>query len=209
MLKACHRDRPQTVDARLVAEMRTGDGDALAALVGRYSRLVHRIAIDMLRDAGEAEDVAQEVFLEVYRHAHQYDPSRGSVKIWLLQYAYHRTLRRKQMLSRRAAYRGEPLHHADGHLCGGQRQLTAEERRLVIRAGLARLPARQRATLELTCFEELSLRDVAARLRVSLGSARHYYYRGLARLKQWALHRPIARHERHAERQPRVKVRGV
>ena len=116
------------------------------------------------------------------------------------------------MLSRRAAYRGEPLDDADGadgHMCGGQRQLTAEERRLVIRAGLARLPARQRATLELTCFEELSLRDVAARLRVSLGSARHYYYRGLARLKQWALHRPIARHERHAKRQPRVKVRGV
>ena len=86
MLKARHRDRPQPADARLVEEMRMGDGDALAALVGRYSRLVHRIAIDMLRDAGEAEDVAQEVFLEVYRHAHQYDPSRGSVKIWLLQY---------------------------------------------------------------------------------------------------------------------------
>jgi DNA-directed RNA polymerase specialized sigma24 family protein len=79
----------------------------------------------------------------------------------------------------------------------------------VIRSGLKRLPERQRATLEMACFEELSLRDVAKRLRVSIGSARHYYYRGLARLRQWALDRPVPCHERHAERQPRVKVGRV
>ena len=48
------------------------------------------------------------------------------------------------------------------------------------------LPERQRATLELACFEELSLRDVAERLGVSVGCTRHYYYRGLARLQAWA-----------------------
>jgi RNA polymerase sigma-70 factor (ECF subfamily) len=199
----------EAADARLVAALGNGDGEALAGIVRRYSRLVHRVAIDMLHDTAEAEDVAQDVFLEIYRNARQYDPARGSVKVWLLQYAYHRTLRRKQMLSRRAAYRGEPLEYADEQPSSGRRQLTPEERRLVIRSGLERLPERQRATLEMACFEELSLRDVAKRLRVSLGSARHYYYRGLARLRQWALDRPIARHERHGKRQPRVKVGRV
>jgi RNA polymerase sigma-70 factor (ECF subfamily) len=124
--------------------------------------------------------------LEVYRKAHLYDPSRGSVRVWLLQYAYHRTLRRKAVLGRRAAYHGESLDVVEGLVGGDRRRLTREECRWVIRAGLAQLPERQRATLELACFEELSLRDVAARLGVSIGSTRHYYYRGLARLQAWA-----------------------
>jgi RNA polymerase sigma-70 factor (ECF subfamily) len=116
-----------------------------------------------------------------------YDPTRGSVRVWLLQYAYHRSLRRKDTLSRRAAYRGEPLDEVEALAHCPHKELTRDECRWVIRAGLAQLPDRQRTTLELTCFEELSLRDVAERLRVSLGCARHYYYRGLARLRAWAM----------------------
>src|SRR5262249_53521093 len=79
-------------DAELMADMHAPSGDPLGALICRYGRLVHRVALDILHDAGEAEDVTQEVFLEVYRKAHLYDPSRGSVRVWLLQYAYHRSL---------------------------------------------------------------------------------------------------------------------
>jgi RNA polymerase sigma-70 factor, ECF subfamily len=174
-------------DAELVAELHAPDSDAFGALFRRYARLVHRVAVDILRDAGEAEDITQEVFLEVYRNSHSYDASRGSVRVWLLQYAYHRTLRRKHALSRRAAYRGEPLEDHEAVAEDPRRRLTREECRWIIRAGLAHLPERQRATLELACFEEMSLSDVAKHLQVSLGCARHYYYRGLARLKAWAV----------------------
>jgi RNA polymerase sigma-70 factor, ECF subfamily len=173
-------------DAELMADMRARNGDALAPLFRRYVRLIYRVALDILRDTGEAEDVTQEVFLEIYRKAHLYDPSRGSVRVWLLQYAYHRAMRRKMALRKRAAYRGEPLDEIDGAVDDDRRRLTREECRWVIRAGLAQLSERQRATLELTCFEELSLRDVAERLGVSVGCTRHYYYRGLARLQAWA-----------------------
>src|SRR5438093_640893 len=173
-------------DAELVAGMHATDGDALAALFRRYVRLIYHVAVDILHDTGEAEDVTQEVFLEVYRKAYLYDSSRGSVRVWLLQYAYHRALRRKAALRRRAAYNGEPLEEADGLAECARQELTREECRWVIRAGLAQLPERQRATLELACFEELSLRDVAERLGVSVGCTRHYYYRGLARLQAWA-----------------------
>lgn len=185
----CPSDNTSThPDVELIAQMNAtnASGDALEAMFRRYGRLVHRVAFDILRDRGEAEDVTQDVFLEIYRKAHMYDPSRGSVRVWLLQYAYHRSLRRKAALRLRAAYRGEPLDEAETTVDDVRQQLSQEECRWVIRAGLAHLPDRQRETLELACFEELSLRDVAERLGVSVGCTRHYYYRGLARLQAWA-----------------------
>lgn len=173
-------------DSELIAEMCAANGDALGSLFRRYARLVYRVSADILRDGGEAEDVTQEVFMELYRKAHLYDSSRGSVRVWVLQYAYHRSLRRKTALRRRAAYAAEPLDAIEEQVEGDWRKLSREEWRWVIRTGLAQLPARQRATLELACFEELSLRDVAERLGVSVGCTRHYYYRGLARLRAWA-----------------------
>jgi RNA polymerase sigma-70 factor, ECF subfamily len=173
-------------DEDLVADMHRPDSGALDALFHRYIRLVRRVAVDILRDEGEAEDVTQEVFLEIYRKAHQYDPSRGAVRVWLLQYAYHRSLRRKDALRRRASYRGEPLDALERAVEGRRQGLTRQESQWVVRAALAQLTERQRRTLELACLEEKSLREVAQRLRVSLGCARHYYYRGLARLRAWA-----------------------
>jgi RNA polymerase sigma-70 factor, ECF subfamily len=174
-------------DEALMAALCATDGEALAALFHRYHRLVERIARRILRDGGEAEDVTQEVFLEIYCKAHLYDAAKGSVRGWLLQYAYHRTLRRKAALRRRAAYGGEPLDLAEPRPQGVAPLLTVEECRWVLRAGLARLPRAQRATLELVRLHGLSLREVAARLGVSLGAARHYYYRGLAGLRDWVL----------------------
>ena len=172
-------------DPELMGAMCHGEEEALDALFSRYWRLVYRVAADILKDRVEAEDSTQEVFLEVYRKAHLYDPARGTVKGWLLRYTYRRTLRRKIVLGRRAAYRGEPVEILDAV---GQQQprLTRDECRWVLRTALAQLPERQRTTLELTCFEDLTLRDVAERLGVSVGCTRHYYYRGLARLQRWA-----------------------
>ena len=172
-------------DSELIDGLCRADDDALGVLLRRYARLVHRVAADILRDTGEAEDVTQEVFLEIYRKAHLYDPARGSVKVWLLRYAYRRSVRRKDVLCRRPGYRAEPLEGVEGR-AHDRRGLSWQERRWLLRAGLAQLPPRQRMTLELAYVEELSLRDIAARLRVSVGCARHYYYRGLARLRVWA-----------------------
>jgi RNA polymerase sigma-70 factor (ECF subfamily) len=175
-----------TSDADLVREMCAGRADALERIFHRYVRLVTAVAHRILNDRAEAEDVTQEVFLEIYRKAHLYTPARGSFRVWLLQYVYHRTLRRKTVLRRRAAYGGEPIEAVDVPASSHRPGLTREECRWVLDSLMGQLPSNQRLTLELTCFEDLPLRDVAARLGVSIGCTRHYYYRGLARLQQWA-----------------------
>ena len=92
----------QPSDEELVAGMRSGNADALSLLFDRYYRLVFDVARRVLRDHGEAEDLMQEVFIEVFRKANLYDPTRGSVRTWLLQYAYHRSFNRRKYLSLRS-----------------------------------------------------------------------------------------------------------
>lgn len=192
-------------DAELIAALSATRDEAMEALLRRYGRIVQRVAMNILRDRAEAEDVTQEVFFEVYRKAHLYDPARGTVRVWLMQYAYHRSLRRKASLRLRAAYSGEPLEHADVVEPRSRRALTSDESRWLITRGLASLPERQRQTLELAYLEGLSLREIALRLEVSLGCARHYYYRGLARMRTWLTGaNPAPSDERRPRRRARV-----
>src|SRR4051812_43366108 len=111
-------------DAELVRDICAENPGALESLFQRYVRLVHAIAQRILNDRAEAEDITQEVFLEIYRKAHLYTAARGSFRVWLLQYVYHRTLRRKAMLRRRAAYRGEPLEIIEDRPLDHRQRLT-------------------------------------------------------------------------------------
>ena len=81
-------------DEDLLEQLRSGVADALAVLFDRHCPLVFSVAHRILQDSGEAEDLMQEVFLEIYRDAGKFDPARGSVKDWILQYASDRSLNR-------------------------------------------------------------------------------------------------------------------
>ena len=76
----------------------------LKTIFDRYHRLVLSVALKILRDVGEAEDLMQTVFLEIFKSAAQFDPSRGTLKVWILQYAYHRGMNRRQYLNIRNFY---------------------------------------------------------------------------------------------------------
>src|SRR5215831_2433183 len=94
---ACH-------DETLMQQMQRGQANALGILFGRYQRLVFTVALRILRNSTEAEDLTQDVFIEIYRKAHLYDQRKSSVKTWVLQYAYHRSFNRRKHLSS-AAFR--------------------------------------------------------------------------------------------------------
>jgi RNA polymerase sigma-70 factor, ECF subfamily len=91
-------------DEELFVHLEHEDPDAVAVLYQRYKRLAFTVALKILRDDGEAEDVVQNVFVDLFQTTLRYDPSRGTVKIWILQFAYHRSFRRRRQLTSRHFY---------------------------------------------------------------------------------------------------------
>ena len=181
-------------DEDVMEQLRQGDPDALPILFDRFYRLVLNIALRILRDAGEAEDLMQEVFLEIFKKAAQFDPAKGSVKTWILQYAYHRSLSRRQYLALRNFYDRQQITEGEvsesNSVSVSWRGLTFQEWRGVIEQGLATLNEKQRKTLELACFQGLLLTEIAERTKESLPNVRHHYYRGLDGLRKFVQAQP-------------------
>src|SRR5260370_21137010 len=94
----------QASDNDLLHQLTLGNGGAFAVIVDRYQRLIYSVAYKLVKDEGEAEDVVQIVFLDVFRKKGLFDPSKGTLKIWLLQYAYTRSINRRSHLQHRHFY---------------------------------------------------------------------------------------------------------
>jgi len=77
-------------DEQLASTLISGEQEARTVLFDRYHKLVFSVAMRIVNDAGEAEEVVQTVFLDFFRGLAIYDPEKGILKVWLLQYAYHR-----------------------------------------------------------------------------------------------------------------------
>ncbi len=177
--------------------LRQGHVDALPILFDRFYRLVLKIALRILRDPGEAEDVMQDVFFEIFNKAAQFDPAKGSTKTWILQYAYHRSLSRRQYLALRNFYDRHQISEREvsesNSVDVSWRGLTFQEWRRVIKQGLATLNEKQRKTLELACFQGLLLSEIAERTKQSLPNVRHHYYRGMEGLRKFLQAQPSSK----------------
>jgi RNA polymerase sigma-70 factor, ECF subfamily len=173
-------------DEQLVQQMLTGNTDAFAVIFRRYHRLVHLVALRVLRDAGEAEDLTQTVFLEIYRKLGQFDPARGTLKVWLLQHAQSRSLNRRNYLLVRQFHHQVDLAAAEEE-CGlwSPRQAPVQETNQVTHEVLSALPDAQRQTIEMYFFEGLSLKEIAQRREETIFNVRHHYYRGLKKLRSF------------------------
>jgi len=173
-------------DEDLVASLKAGCNDALAVLFDRYHRLVLSIALKIVRDPGEAEDVMQVVFLDIFRAVAQFDPSKGSTRVWLLQYAYHRAINRRQHLTYRNFYNSPDVEEIEALLpdaSPAQGTLSHAETRRLVQQGLATLNGSQKKVIELATYEGLSMKEIAEKNGDSLANVRHYYYRGLKKLR--------------------------
>jgi RNA polymerase sigma-70 factor (ECF subfamily) len=164
-----------------------GDTDALGHLFDRYSSLIEKIAVRILRDIFEAQDLVQDVFFYVYRKSHIFDPARGPLGSWLVQIAYTRAFTRRDQLKRRDlndCARIEELAdsaNADISLQRLVEELSAKD--LIERAFVHLTPLQQR-TLQLYFFEGYSLREISSHLKQSLSNTRHHYYRGIEKMKE-------------------------
>lgn len=171
-------------DEVVIAHLQAGHGDALGVLFDRYHRLVLHVALKILRDVGEAEDVMQNVFMEIYKVAAQFDPARGTTKMWILRYAYHRSMNRRKQLQVWHFYASTDIAAIEDTLPMEAVDISASyEAREAIQRGLQALSPVQKRVLQLAYFEGLTMKEIAEGTGESLGNVRHHYYRGLDKLR--------------------------
>jgi len=168
-----------------MACLQKGQSDALAILFDRYQKLVLSIALKIVRDPGEAEDVTQTVFLDFYRAVAQFDPSKGSTKVWLMQFAYHRAINRRQHLQGREFYKSTELEEVETRPVGAHPTLglSLPETKALVRQSMNALSDKQKSVIEMACYEGLSMQEIADQMGDSFTSVRHHYYRGLQKLR--------------------------
>ena len=173
-------------DEAALARMAQGDHDGLAELYDRHARAIYSLALRILQDRAEAEDVVQDVFAQVWTQAARYDTSRGAVAAWMLMMARSRAIDR--LRSRRArpdntADTGATLNMPDAGVPQDLQLLSAEEVARLRRA-LAELPLLQRVALELAYYEGLTHAEIAERLEEPLGTVKTRIRQAVIRLRE-------------------------
>jgi RNA polymerase sigma-70 factor, ECF subfamily len=177
---------PDVADADLLRRIAGGSNEALRTFYDCYSGLVWGLLRRMLGENGEAEEVLQEAFLQVWRDAGRYNPERATPRGWLLLIARSRALDR---LRKRAALhrREEAISRQETGLAVaplGSRRLEHLESRQRVSSALERLPREQRRVIELAFFQGLSQTEIAARLGAPLGTVKSRALLGMKRLRQ-------------------------
>jgi RNA polymerase sigma-70 factor (ECF subfamily) len=162
---------------KLVARLARGEAAALGEFFDRYSSLAYGLAVRILRDPTEAEDVVQEVFVQAWRQAGRYDPGRGTPAAWVCTMARTRAL---DQVRRRTARREESAETGP--------QLAApmpdSEEAMAVRNALAALSDDQRRALELAYYEGLTQSEIARRLDQPLGTVKTRIRTAMIRLRE-------------------------
>jgi RNA polymerase sigma-70 factor (ECF subfamily) len=172
-------------DEALVEHLQSGRADALTVLFERHSPLLFAIARRILRNRAEAEDAVQQIFLDIFRSIHQFDPKKGEFKTWLLMFGYQRILNcRRGLVSRRffdTASFDELLPVSCSERPIGY---SAAEASVLVEQALSHLQPRQRRTIELIYYEGLTADEVSLRTGETTRVVRHNLYRGLEKLRK-------------------------
>lgn len=167
-------------ERQLAAALRAEDPAAIAAVEQRYGRMLSGFLRDALPDPASAEDVMQQVLVEVWRRGPQYDPARAGLLTWILMIA------RSRAIDENRRRRPEPLDPTTiaerGGSTGAEADPLLERWRL---AGLLdRIPHEEAMALRLRFYEELAQPEIAERMGIPLGTVKTRMVRGLARLRE-------------------------
>jgi RNA polymerase sigma-70 factor (ECF subfamily) len=167
-------------DTALVSAIRGGDQSAMAALYDRYSSIVYSVALRVLGDTGAAEDVQQDVFMQLWRNPGAFDASRGNLGAWLAVIARNRAID--------AIRKRKPEDDVEDVVLSVVPDMAAEADRariaVKVREVLAALPAAQRAALEMAYYEGLTHTEIAAKTGEPLGTIKTRIRAGLIALRK-------------------------
>ena len=178
------REESQTTDADLVRAVARGDEKAYASLYDRYASILLGLLIRILHSRAEAEDVLQDVFLQVWQRAKNFDETRGRAFTWLVTLTRSRAIDRLRSLASRdrvaeESVREVPVNVASDAVADAMR---AEQSETISRA-LAELPEEQRRTISLAYFDGLTQTEIADRTGEPLGTVKTRTRAGLKKLR--------------------------
>ena len=173
-------------DLHVLTALRQGDPNALGIIYDRYGAVVYRLALRMLVNTTEAEDLTQEVFLAFWRGVDTYDVDRGTLLVFLLTITRSRALNRlKQQSSQRNLQQrvGSYLPRTDRQ--PGMDSVTLTELQERMGAALQALPTSQKQVLEMGYYQGKSQSEIAQELDLPLGTVKTRSRQGLLKLRQF------------------------
>jgi len=155
-------------DAALLAMVEQGDQQAMASLFDRYSGIVYSVALRVLRDAGQAEDVMQDIFIQIWKKPGAFVSGRGSLGAWLAVVARNRAID--------ALRRRRPTDSVEDVVLASSTDLGAEAERNAlmekVRVYMSQLPVEQRRSVELAYFDGMSHSEIAEQTGDPLGTVK-------------------------------------
>jgi RNA polymerase sigma-70 factor, ECF subfamily len=171
-------------DALLVARLAAGDDHALAEVFDRFGPAAYAAALRVVGDGAAAQDVVQDVFVELWCHPDRYDPAAGPLRTYLVVMARHRAVDQVRSELRRVA-RQERYFRASPRqpLPSPCEEVTAAEATGVVRAAVRLLPDSQRRVVELAYFGGLTCREIAHAAGIPEGTAKSRLRLALAKLE--------------------------
>jgi RNA polymerase sigma-70 factor, ECF subfamily len=174
-----NRDNQAVDDMRLVARVRAGDQRALSELYDRYSKVVYGVALRILHDTGAAEDLLQDIFLQLWRKPDAFDSSRGSLAAWLAVIARHRSIDRLRRRRPETDIEDCVIVTATDLRDETERSLVIEKVRVVMNE----MAPDQRTAMEMAFFEGLTHTEIAEKTGEPLGTIKTRIRSGLQMLR--------------------------
>ncbi len=179
-------EQAQTSDVELLAAIKDGDEQALGLLYDRYRLILFGLILRILHSQAEAEDVLQELFLQVWQRAESFDESRGRPFTWLVTMARSRAIDRLRSLGSRDRVTEEAGREAGlaGETGDAIDDAIRSERGETVRRALSSLPEEQRSALVLAYFDGLTQTEIAERLGAPLGTVKTRMRSGMTKLRE-------------------------
>ena len=170
-------------DVELLHAIAAHDEAALACLYDRYRLILFGLLLRILNSREEAEDVLQEVFLQIWRRAGNFDEGRGQPFTWMVTLARSRAIDRLRVLAARQRLASSATHET-AEVSDAVADAAGSEQREIVAGALAQIPDEQRRTLMLAYFEGLTQSEIATRLGAPLGTVKTRMRSGMIKLRE-------------------------
>jgi RNA polymerase sigma-70 factor (ECF subfamily) len=181
------QNEDRAVELDLLARIARQDRRAFEDLFARYSGILYASALKFLKDNADAQDVVQDVFIQIWDKAKMYDPAKGKPLTWALTLTRNRSIDRIRSIQRRSRLRDdfekESAVDESGILREALSGVDASDTAQILRDVVGQLPAPQRTVIELAYFEGLTQTEIADRLGEPLGTIKARARRALMKLK--------------------------